>query len=108
MNEQQAKHTPAPWLLAGDDKTFVYALNEQGYNRFSAHVQPGHVGPMVWTSTQEIAANARLIAASPEILEALKAVHLDAVHLGANEFAISRATVDKVTAAIAKATGAAA
>jgi hypothetical protein len=44
----------------------VYALNDQGFNRFSAQVQDAH------TSAAELDANARLIAAAPELLEALE------------------------------------
>lgn len=57
------KGTPGPWLLS--DKT-VYALNEDGYNRFSALVQDAH------TDDQELRANAILIAAAPDILDALQ------------------------------------
>lgn len=61
-----SKHTPAPWLLADGDKKFVYALNDKGINAFFAHVQDPH------TSKEELEANARLIAAAPEMLDELK------------------------------------
>jgi hypothetical protein len=62
----EVKHTPGEWLVDG---TTVYALNEQGYNRFSALVQAGHVGPMERTTIEELEANARLFALSAELLE---------------------------------------
>ena len=54
------KHTPGPWLLSGRT---VYALNDKGTNRFSALVQDAHA------PAYELNANARLIAAAPELLE---------------------------------------
>ena len=54
------KPTPGEWLIDGG--TFVYALNEQGYNRFWAHVQPGNSAPMESTTTAEMEAVAALIA----------------------------------------------
>lgn len=48
--------TPGPWLLSGRT---VYALNDEGFNRFSALVQDAHA------PAYELNANARLIAASP-------------------------------------------
>lgn len=56
------KHTQGPWLVEGRT---VYALNDDGYNRFSALVQDAH------TPGDELEANARLIAAAPDLLEAL-------------------------------------
>jgi len=69
-----SKHTPGPWLIDGteDGFTFVYALNQQGYNRMSAHVQSGYISPMEKASIKEMEANARLIAAAPDLLESLK------------------------------------
>lgn len=65
-------HTPGEWLIARTDKAFVYSLNEQGYNRFWAHVQGGNTAPMESTSDDELAANATLIANAPNLLSALK------------------------------------
>ena len=55
--------TPGPWLLSGRT---VYALNDEGFNRFSALVQDAH------TPGDELEANARLMAAAPELLLALE------------------------------------
>jgi hypothetical protein len=56
-------HTPGPWLLAGRT---VYALNAEGVNRFSALVQDAHA------PAYELNANAHLISAAPDLLEALE------------------------------------
>lgn len=61
-----SKHTPGPWLIV--DRT-VYALTDDGKrNRFYAAVQDP------FTSFDELEANARLISAAPELLEALEGV----------------------------------
>ncbi|MFD1693877.1 hypothetical protein ACFSHR_27185 [Azotobacter chroococcum] len=57
------KHTPAPWLLEGRT---VYALNADGFNRFCAQVQGAQTTPA------ELEANARLICAAPDLLQALE------------------------------------
>ncbi|MEG0969222.1 MAG: hypothetical protein RSG92_28055 [Pseudomonas sp.] len=63
------KHTPQEWLRGG---TTVYALNVEGTNRFSAQVQSGwSTSGRNRTESGELEANARLIAAAPELLEAL-------------------------------------
>ena len=54
------KPTPGEWLVVA--KTFVYALNEDGYNRFDAQLQPGNIARAGRTSVEELAANAALIA----------------------------------------------
>lgn len=61
------KGTPGPWMLSG--KT-VYALNGDGYNRFSALIQDAY------TKDEELQANAQLIAAAPELLEALQSIEM--------------------------------
>lgn len=67
-----SRHTPGPWLREGNT---VYALMHAGWrkggeqfkNRFSAYVQADRE-----CSDDEHEANARLIAAAPELLEALR------------------------------------
>ena len=54
--------TPGPWRLSGRT---IYALNDEGFNRFSALVQDAHA------PAYELNANARLIASAPTLLEAL-------------------------------------
>jgi len=71
-----AEQSPGPWL---QENRTVYALNERGTNRFTAHVdagwQHGYLGSREdkRTSEGELAANARLMAAAPDLLEALQA-----------------------------------
>lgn len=97
------KHTPGQWLIDGvEPKSFVYALNQQGYNRFWAHVQGGNTAPMEQTTVEEVEANARLIAAAPDLLEALKHC-VD--WLNAAGIAQSMPVQKQARAAIAKATG---
>lgn len=76
-----AQHTPGPWILARRDEQFVYALNEQGYNRFWAHVRGGNTGPGEHTTEEELEANARLIANSPELLEVVVRLSAQATRL---------------------------
>jgi len=72
------KHTPGPWIADGN---FVYALNEQQVNRFSLSLCKGY-SDIGRTSTEELAANARLIAAAPELLEVLERLYTDALDRG--------------------------
>jgi hypothetical protein len=96
------KHTPGPWLRIG---TTVYALMHAGWkrgveqfkNRFTVQVQRDRE-----CSEEEAEANARLIAAAPELLEALK-VARQFVHDGSFQIGWN---IDRIDAAIAKATGA--
>jgi hypothetical protein len=64
-------HTPGEWLIG--DGAFVYALNAEGSNRFCAQMQGGwQTQGRLRTDREELEANARLIAAAPELLEACK------------------------------------
>jgi hypothetical protein len=69
--DEMSKHTPKPWSLDG---LTVYALhdpNGEGMrNRFTAHVSPSNYGPYK-IRAEELEANARLIAAAPEMFELL-------------------------------------
>lgn len=64
-------HTPGPWVLIDDD--FIYRLTDSGtQNRFWCQVSSVrriHDGA---AGDDEVAANARLIAAAPDLLAALK------------------------------------
>ena len=62
-------HTPGPWLRDG---RMVYALNEDGFNRFSAGVQDPH------TPEAELIAVATLMQSAPDLLEALEAIKKEA------------------------------
>jgi hypothetical protein len=73
VHPDKAKHTPGPWFKA--DSNFVYALHEHKgrlVNRFSAAID--HY-PTQGGTADEGAANARLIAAAPDLLEALQTQH---------------------------------
>jgi hypothetical protein len=74
------KHTPGPWKC-GANEAFVYALNNAGTNRFFAGVNAGWLTEGGTnkpedkrTSHEEVMANARLIAAAPELLTFAKSV----------------------------------
>ena len=96
------RHTPAPWQ--------VLAIENEGGQAFRIHAQPhpamrGFTEPVALVGSE---ANARLVSASPDLLEALKAVN-DCVreHYG-NATNLHMAMLglrDQVRAAIAKAEG---
>lgn len=75
MTMTENNYTPGPWIREG---RFIYALGEMGEgfnrdgsplltNRFSTHVNS-------YGNEDEADANARLIAAAPEMYEALRAL----------------------------------
>lgn len=93
---EKAKHTPGDWLVAG--AATIYALNGDGENRFYANVGPGFLDGRVRTPDAELEANARLISSAPDLLEVCV--------LAAKTFGnVSSPVVDRLRAAIAKATG---
>lgn len=96
-----SKHTPAPWLIAPEDKTFVYALGPGETNRFHAHLQAA--GPER-VSREELVANARLIATAPELLAALEDAEAILAQLYNQDYAVD-VELKAARAAIAKATG---
>ena len=67
--------TPGEWIST--ESMVIYALNEHGFNRFFAQVQPGQTGERVGgrdqrTSDEELHANAIMMAAAPDLADALK------------------------------------
>ena len=91
--------TQQDWQLSG---TTVYAVNLEGTNRFSAQVQGGWATDgRLRTDPEELAANARLIAAAPELLKALKI----AVRQNSHDMMMTGEELRVCESAIAKATG---
>ena len=93
MNE--AKHTLGPWVAAeGNNRGHVMTLN--GGYAIHEHPDFSSIG-----DRSQITANARLIAAAPDLLDALQCLmdHFDKASYDA--------AFEKARAAIAKATGAA-
>jgi hypothetical protein len=91
MADTAVKHTPGPWII-------------DGYGTIKA---PNHETVLVEgvalpsVSTVESIANTHLVAAAPDLLEALKAL---VANLSDGDF-ISETRIDAARAAIAKATG---
>lgn len=101
MNEH--KHTPGPWNF--DPEALADIQTESGKEIASAFMPWASgdewviQGTMASSSPEESYANARLIAAAPELLEALEGC------LTCEFPVIDRDAVSKALAAIAKATG---
>ena len=94
-----SKHTPGPWLIEAQNCHFgdiatVHNTDEKWVTIYAPH----------WMETgmdeKEQSANARLIAAAPELLEALQMLMNDP-----GEDRIKSSAWDAARAAIAKATG---
>ena len=81
----EVKYTPGPWLVMGNQRNghFDYVL------------------PM--SENKEFQANVRLIAAAPELLEALKAMHkhfiTEAEHIGEREEVLEAMSMKAITLA---------
>lgn len=90
------KHTPGPWQLDHRGYTFIVAAPKHGY--ITRDVCRMDASTM---SAFHREANARLIAAAPDLLTALEEV-LPHVEFSHRQF---KAEVDAARAAIAKATG---
>ena len=92
MNNQ--KHTPGPWRIEMKDN---YMKLYMPASRLDGDVARGYVGE----------ANARLIAAAPELLEACEALARLCERFGVNPVTVSGgpSSLDRARAAIAKAEG---
>ena len=93
VTKQQSAHTPGPWTILPNTPHFVRAMHP------AEGMQPVAT---VYHFGGELAANARLIAAAPELLEALEAVLPDLEHYVATHgpgpdkrLAIARAAIAK-------------
>lgn len=98
---EQVKHTPGPWEY-GEERGLCREIHADNGPELFAIAQTRHGDPEICE------ANARLIAAAPELLEALIAFR-DGGPQGGQNFAewheSYRPAIDKARAAIAKATG---
>ena len=90
-----AKHTPGPWVTSATDDTVV--IDATG--REVAAIDGDYNDPDTWPQME---ANARLIAAAPEMLRALKELYSIAVSEGVVG---DDTTLPMAAAAIAKAEG---
>ena len=91
----ESKHTPAPWNV---DKDYdIYAGDPKQGTRVD-------IATISWFRNQNFKANARLIAAAPELLEALEEC-LDAIDLCTPDAPepLPNSIIGKARAAIAKA-----
>jgi hypothetical protein len=97
-----AKHTPGPWQIDPHDDGDYFWISPEASGGY------GWVGERYMRASGHMdISDARLIAAAPELLDALKALLPDAVgnHIGGPD---TQARIDAARAAIAKATGSAA
>ena len=99
----ETKHTPGPWTL-GKGKVTIRETRETGSKGFIARCHMP--GEWRYRSEEESEANARLIAAAPELMEALDTLTLvvGMTPIKGNLEALQEAQ-DMARAAIKKATG---
>jgi hypothetical protein len=80
MENKKAQHTPGPWKAnataerLGEKKTFIYSEGKAKLDRTEYRPAPIVTILDVCVDIDEHEANARLIASSPELLSALKAI----------------------------------
>jgi len=96
--KEQTRHTPGPWDVHGDHATLVGPRNGK---QMLAEAKHGHIVTECALTIGEAQANARLIAAAPELLEALKAMLNGGIDTGLTW----EETCNQAAAAIAKAEG---
>lgn len=99
------KHTPGPWIVASDETVTVRDAQDGGIAS-CGWLKSRLTGPR--RTSAEVHANARLISAAPDLLEALRAFVEDGFSLHEVERRTDPGTyaaIVKARAAIAKATG---
>ena len=94
------KHTPGPWVVGPVDDTVVTHLGADGVRYEVAQIDGDYNEPGLWPVME---ANARLIAAAPDLLDAaIKALAALRSRCGPEERVVAERTL---VAAIAKAEG---
>jgi hypothetical protein len=94
-------HTPAPWVVGPVDDTVVTHLGRDGVRYEIAAIDGDYNSPDEWPTME---ANARLIAAAPTMLAALRGLLEDAKSYGMADSAFSGSLIEAAIA-IAKAEG---
>jgi len=95
----KTKHTRRPWKLI--DGTFIYAPNSRGVNQFWCQLYTQRD----CATQEELIANAKLMRAAPDLLEALQCLLQNAELFNRDTDEVWVATKNLVTKAINKATG---
>jgi hypothetical protein len=93
-----AKHTPGPWFIDGHDRNGQRIVRQEHMEIATCWHH------CVQSIAEEMEANARLIAAAPELLEALQLV-VDKLGSDFELYREQQFAIDTARAAIAKATG---
>lgn len=106
----EAKHTEGPWRVSSEIPTAIVADIPQAvdHKKYLGFDDPNSYGGYLIAESVVQPENARLIAAAPELLEALEALHsavIRKVKLSSAKVNTKNPLFIKVTAAIAKATG---
>lgn len=94
-----SEHTPGPWTVSDKNSYDDFNIRDGDKRVVAQAIHP-------WTvdnAADEVAANARLIAAAPDLLAALEAVVRDVERVAKNDV-IWPATLKQARAAIRKAT----
>lgn len=86
-----ASHTPGPWILGADGEKIITNYRDEHGNMTEANWLKGGWAKSVctirhgnWMARGEPESNARLIAAAPDLLAALKALQLQALQSSVN------------------------
>ena len=103
-------HTPGPWAIVDRDDSLVIQTESQAKTKYGAsrYACLGGFDRHDDKQYAEAKANARLIAAAPDLLEALQDLFIDCMACDYNDGFNTSPLAKKVRAAIAKATGGAA
>jgi len=103
----EAKHTSGPWNVHGTNETgTLIASDAAEHENITASIAVAQPRGEEWTKEEE--ANARLIAAAPELLAALESVcNWADMFRDSLAYESGRSQIDAARAAIQKATGAA-
>ncbi len=91
----EAKHTPGPWLVGPADDTVITHMGADGLRYEIAAVDGDYNEPDTWPVME---ANARLIAAAPDLVKALRDILriVDAMNMSVR---LGKREIERVAAA---------